>query len=134
MNDHEAKITKKEYIALLEDHFAENITKSIHQEGQISTLQVRLKSIESKAATIEGKVTAIKVLVRAAKEEVPQAIVRYKASVEFEDKVNEVICDAFYKDFDECKRKVAQAFHLLDLKDIITNEPKEIKGGADAVA
>lgn len=30
--------------------------------------------------------------------------------------------------------KVAQAFHLPDLKDIIVDEPKEVEGGVDAVA
>lgn len=44
-------------------------------------------------------------------------IVRYKTSMEFEDEVNEAVCNAFYKGFDECKKKVAQAFHLPDLKD-----------------
>lgn len=59
---------------------------------------------------------------------------QYKNSIDFEDEVNEAISDAYYKDFEECKRKVVQAFHLLDLKDIIVDEPERIEeeGVADA--
>lgn len=53
---------------------------------------------------------------------------QYKAFMELKDEVNEVMCDAFYKGFDECKRKIAQSLHLPDLKDIIVNEPKEMEG------
>lgn len=51
----------------------------------------------------------------------------YKISVEFEDEVNETICDAYYKGFKKCKRKLAQAFYHPDLKDIITDEPEKIE-------
>lgn len=80
---------------------------------------------------IEGKAIVAEVMVRVAKEEVAQAIAWYKASVEFEDEVNEAVCNAFYKGFNNCKRKVAQTFHLPDLKDIIADEPKE--AGADTL-
>lgn len=45
--------------------------------------------------------------------------------------MNEVVCVAFYKGFEEYKRKVMQAFHLPDLRDIIADEPKEVEGGVD---
>lgn len=50
---------------------------------------------------------------------------KYKALAKFEDEVNEVVYDAYYKGFEECKRKVAHAFHLPDLKDIVIDEPEK---------
>lgn len=47
--------------------------------------------------------------------------------MEFEDKVNKVVCDTFYKEFDECKRKVVEAFHLLDLQTSLLTSPKRWK-------
>lgn len=41
--------------------------------------------------------------------------------------MNKAICDAYYKGFEECKRKVVQAFHLPDLKDIIVDKPEGIE-------
>lgn len=38
VSDREVEIAKKEYIALLEDHFGEDIAKLIRQEGHIYTL------------------------------------------------------------------------------------------------
>lgn len=76
---------------------------------------------------------ATEVVVKAAKEEASQAVMWYKAFMEFEDEVNEAVYDAFYKGFDECKKKVALAFHLLNLKDIIVDEPKAMEGGVDIV-
>lgn len=56
---------------------------------------------------------------------------QYKNSINFEDEVNEAMYDAYYKGFEECKRKVAQAFHLPDLKDIIADE---LEGTEEGVA
>lgn len=54
----------------------------------------------------------------------------YKNSTDFKDEVNEAVCDAYHKDFKEYMKKIAQAFHLLDLGEIKIDEPKEIaKGG-----
>lgn len=53
------------------------------------------------------------------KEEVAHSFRRYKASTKFEEEVWEAICDAFMKGFEECKRKMAQLFHLPDLHDIM---------------
>lgn len=47
--------------------------------------------------------------------------------------MSEAIYDAFYKGFDKCKRKMVQAFSLLDLKDIVVNEPEEAKGRTDSL-
>lgn len=48
--------------------------------------------------------------------------------------MNEAVCDAFYKGFEEYKRKVMQAFHLPDLMDIVADESEEVEEGVDAVA
>lgn len=51
---------------------------------------------------VEEKATTIEAMVRVAKDEATRAITRYKTSMEFEEEVNEVVYDAFYKGFDEC--------------------------------
>lgn len=81
----------------------------------------------------QEKATAIEAMVKVTKEEVAQVVTRYKASEEFEDGVNKVIYDAFYKGFDEYKRKVALAFHLLDLKEIITDKLEVVEGDVDTL-
>lgn len=50
---------------------------------------------------------------------------------EFKDKVSEAIYDAFFKSFEECKKKVVQLFYLPDLHDIITDEPRDAAGKVD---
>lgn len=82
---------------------------------------------------VEEKATAAEVVVKAMKEEAAQVIMRYKTSVKFENEVSEAVCDAFYKDFDKCKRKVVQTFHLQDLKDIVADELEEVEGGTDTL-
>lgn len=72
-----------------------------------------------------------KAVARVAREEASQVVTQYKASMEFENEVNEVVCDAFYKGSKKCKRKVIQAFHLSDLRVIIIDEPEEVEGGVD---
>lgn len=42
--------------------------------------------------------------------------------------MREAVYDAFFKDFEEYKKKMAQLFHLSDLHDII---PDEFKGATD---
>lgn len=56
---------------------------------------------------IEVKATATEAMVKMVMEEAAQAIMQYKASTEFEDELSDVIYDAFYKGFKECKMKVA---------------------------
>lgn len=58
VGDHEVEIIK-EYITLLEDRFAEATAKSIRQEGQIRTFQIRLESIEGRAEEAEEKATIV---------------------------------------------------------------------------
>lgn len=48
--------------------------------------------------------------------------------------MREAICDAFFKDFKECKKKMAQLFHLPDLHDIIPNGSEGNAGKADSLA
>lgn len=74
----------------------------------------------------------IEIIAKAIKVEVARAMEEYKNSADFEDKVNEVICDAYYKGFEECKRKVVQAFHLPNLNDIKADKPKEAEEGGAA--
>lgn len=88
--------------------------------------------VEDRVTVVEVKATAIEVVVGAVKEEVAQAIVQYKASLKFEDKISKVVYNDFYKGFEECKKKVAQAFNILDLDDIIVDEPERAKGGTDS--
>lgn len=76
----------------------------------------------------------IEVVVRVAKEEAFQVIVRYKVSMGFEDEVNKAVCNAFYKSFNKCKRNVTQAFHHPDLKNIIIDKLEKIERGMDVVA
>lgn len=81
--------------------------------------------LESRATTAEEKVLAFEMVIRVAKEEAIQAIVRYKVSEAFEDDVSEAVCNAFCKGFDECKKKVALTFDHLDLHDIVPDDPKD---------
>lgn len=80
------------------------------------------------------KATIAEMVAKVAKEEATWVVEQYKNSTDFKDKVNETICDAYYKGFKECKRKVVQAFHLPDLKDIVADELESIekKGVIDA--
>lgn len=55
---------------------------------------------------VEEKAIATMMVMEATKKEVTKSIMRYKASVEFEDEVREAVCDAFFKDFEECKKKM----------------------------
>lgn len=48
--------------------------------------------------------------------------------------MNEAVYNAYYKGFEECKRKVMLAFHLPNLKDIITDDLEEIKEGKVSIA
>lgn len=74
--------------------------------------------------SMKENVLASKMVIRVAKVDVVQAIIRYKASEVFEDDISETICDAFYKGFDKCKKKVALTFDHLDLHDIVLDNPE----------
>lgn len=63
-------------------------------------------------------------MARATKAEVARVTEEYKKLVDFKDEVSEAACDAFQKGFVECKRKVANAFPKLDLRSIVSIEPK----------
>lgn len=54
----------------------------------------------------EEKATNVEVVMEVAKEEAARSILQYKASAEFEDEVREAICNALFKDFEECKKKI----------------------------
>lgn len=85
---------------------------------------MRHQLVEGKVEATEEKATAIEVMAKATKEEVARVVEQYKNFTNFKDEVNEAIYNAYHKDFEEYKRKVMQAFHFPDLKDLITNEPE----------
>lgn len=68
-------------------------------------------------------------MARAAKVEVARVVEGYKKSTNFEDKVSKATCDAYQKGFEECKKKVTKAFHLLDLSEIRADEHEEAEEG-----
>lgn len=53
----------------------------------------------------EERATVAEVVAKVDKEETTWAVEQYKNYIEFEDEVNKTVCDAFYKGFEECKRK-----------------------------
>lgn len=68
---------------------------------------MRLDLAEDRAMVVKEKATTIEAMLEVAKKEAAQAIMRCKALTEFKDEVSEAICDAFFKDFEECKKRVA---------------------------
>lgn len=102
MSDCEVKIAKnEEYVTLLEDRFVDATTKSIRQEGWICALQVQLQLIGGRVEMVKERATMDDVVARVAKEEAAWVVERYNVSTKFEDEVNEAICDAYYKGFEE---------------------------------
>lgn len=102
----------------MEDKYSEAIAWSIQLDGQITILWLKLQSIKGRVEVAKEKVTAAEMVVRLAKAEVARVVEDYKKFADFEDEVIEVARDADQKGFAKCKRKVAQAFHLLDLSKI----------------
>lgn len=126
MEDREAEfVDSAKYVTLLEEHLAKSTATSHCQEGQLWGLHVWLDLAEDRAMAVEENATTIEAVMEATKKEVTQAIVRYKALTEFEDEVRDAIYDALFKGFEECKKKMAWLFHLLDLHDIILDELEE---------
>lgn len=62
---------------------------------------------KERAMMAEERATVVEIVARVVREEATQAVVWYKTSIMFEDEVNEAVCNAYYKGFEECKRKVA---------------------------
>lgn len=79
----------------------------------------------------KAKATVAKAVVRAMREEAAQVVMQCKTSTEFEDKISEAVCDAFYKGFEKCKKKMAHAFNISNLDDITANEPEGAGGRID---
>lgn len=82
----------------------------------------------------EEKVTTATMVIEATKKEVTDSVKQYKTLMEFEDEVQEVVCEAFIKGFEECKKKMAHFFHLPDLHDIIFVEPESDAGDVNPPA
>lgn len=52
------------------------------------------------------KASTAMVVMEAAKRKATESIVRYKALTEFENEVRKAVCDAFFKGFEEFKKKM----------------------------
>lgn len=70
-----------------------------------------------RAKATKETATAAEIIVKVAK-----IVDEYKNFVNFKDEVNKAVYNTYHKDFEECKRKVAQAFYLPNLNDIRANE------------
>lgn len=73
---------------------------------------------------MEEKVATTIMVMEAAKKGAANSI-RYRASTEFKDEVQEAVCNVFIKGFKECKRKMARLFYLPDLQGIVPVEPED---------
>lgn len=90
--------------------------------------QVQLDVVEERATAVEEQATTVTMIMEAMKE-AANSVKVVQSLGQFEEEVQEAVCNVFMKGFDECKKKIAQLFHLPDLHDVVPVNLKDNRVG-----
>lgn len=95
-------------------------------------LKAKLADADLRRHVVESRVRELKAEVKAIRVAIDRVVEEYKKSKNFKEEVTEGCIDSLYLGFWECKKKVAQIYLGLDLKDVVESNDEREEGEEEA--